>query len=160
MQSHLCQGMRLILSYCCYVFRPGTSLNAPQTASKSGTGFDQGIRPVSQSGRPITGFTRPNSSRPMSGTSNLRDALQSSRRTGTARPMTTLGREVRLSTASLQASGALVDASKLNIQKYASRTGIAMALIDYLLYVEYNTRKALELAAEATKAVSILFFSL
>ena len=96
----------------------------------------------------------------MSGTSNLRDALQSSRRTGTARPMTTLVREVRLSTASLQASGALVDASKLNIQKYASRTGIAMALIDYLLYVEYNTRKALELAAEATKAVSFLSISL
>ena len=27
-----------------------------------------------------------------------------------------------------------------------------MALVDYLLYVQHNTRKALELCAEATKA--------
>ena len=108
---------------------------------------------MSQSGRPITGFARPSSSRPMSGTMNVRDALQSSRRTGTARPATTLGREVRLGTASLAGSstGALVDVEKLNIKKYASRTGLAMVLTDYLLYVEHNTRKALELCAEATK---------
>jgi tetratricopeptide repeat protein 8 len=67
--------------------------------------------------------------------------------------MTTLGREVRLGTASLSslATGALVDVEKLNVKKYASRTGLAMALTDYLLYVEHNTRKALALCAEATK---------
>jgi tetratricopeptide repeat protein 8 len=93
----------------------------------------------------------------MSGSSGgtVRDLLQSRSRGGTAssRPMTTLGREVRLGTASLAAasSGNLIDVEKLNIKKYASRTGIAMVLCDYLLYVEHNTRKALELCAEATK---------
>ena len=41
---------------------------------------------------------------------------------------------------------------KLNIKKYAAKTGLAMALLDYLLYVEHNNRKALELCAEATMA--------
>lgn len=132
------------------VARPGTSLNAPQTGSKPG-GYDQGIRPMSQSGRPVTGFLRPMSSRPTSGTADVRDALQS-RGSTAMRPMTTLGREVRLGTASLSSTGngPLVDASKLNIKKYASKTGLAMILTEYLLYVEHNTRKALELCAEAT----------
>ncbi|KAJ1436097.1 hypothetical protein B484DRAFT_445830 [Ochromonadaceae sp. CCMP2298] len=129
--------------------RPGTSLNKPQTAAKSGS-YDPMVRPVSQSGRPVTGFARPSSSRPI-GTGNVRDALQSSRRTGTARPMTTLGREVRLGTASLASSGALVDVERLNVKKYAGKLGIAMVLVDYLLYVEHNVRKALELCAEGTK---------
>lgn len=47
----------------------------------------------------------------------------------------------------------MVDVERLNVQKYATRTGLAMAVTDYLLYVEHNTRKALELCAEATKAV-------
>jgi tetratricopeptide repeat protein 8 len=135
------------------VARPGTSLSTPRASSKSGS-YDQGMRPVTQSGRPVTGFARPVSSRPMSGLVNVRDTLQSSsRRAGTARPMTTLGREVRLGTASLAASatGALVDVEKLNVKKYAKKTGLAMVLTDYLLCVEHNTRKALELCAEATK---------
>jgi tetratricopeptide repeat protein 8 len=134
--------------------RPGTSLSTPQVSKgSSGSGsYDQGLRPVSQSGRPVTGFARPSSSRPMSGNMSVRDALQSSRRMGTAsRPMTNLGREVRLGTASLSATGALVDVDKLNIKKYAARTGMGMVLVDYLLYVEHNVRKALELCAEATK---------
>lgn len=135
--------------------RPGTSLSAPQTSSSTNKGsYDPAIRPVSQSGRPMTGFARPSSSRPMSGSNtSVRDALQSSRRGGTARPMTTFGREVRLGTASLSSSssGSLVDIEKLNLKKYASRTGLAMVLTDYLLYVEHNTRKALELCAEATR---------
>lgn len=135
------------------VSRPGTSLSAPQTASK-GSSFNPAMRPVSQSGRPLTGFARPSSSSSGSAT-DVRAALQSSsRRGGTARPMTNLGREVRLGTASLAQSstGALVDVEKINIKKYASKTGIAMVLADYLLYVEHNVRKALELCAEATLA--------
>ena len=130
--------------------RPGTSLNTPQTSSK-GSGYDQSIRPVTQSGRPVTGFSRPSSSRPLSGVTSVRDALQSSRGT-TARPMTTLGREVRLGTASLSASnGKLVDLERLNIKKYAARPGLSCILAEYMLYVEHNNRKALELCAEATK---------
>ena len=67
-----------------------------------------------------------------------------------------IGREVRLGTASLQSYGTgsnslLVDVGKLNIKKYAAKQGLAMALLDYLLYVEHNNRKALELCAEATQ---------
>lgn len=139
--------------------RPGTSLSAPQSAksSSSSGSFDQGIRPVSNSGRPMTGFSRPGSSRPMSGnTSNIRDALQSSRRLGTAsggRPMTNMGREVRLGTASLSGSstGGLVNLEKLNIKKYAAKPGLAMILTEYMLYVEHNTRRALDMCAEATE---------
>jgi len=138
--------------------RPGTSLNSSRVSTGGGVGsYDQGVRPVSHSGRPITGFVRPASSRPMSGQSgDIRDALQSRSRMGTAasRPMTTFGREVRLGTASLASSsgqGRLVDVERLNIKKYAKRTGLAMLITDYLLYVEHNTRKALEICAEATQ---------
>lgn len=143
--------------------RPGTSLNAAGGSgdpnSKHAGAYDQGVRPVSSSGRPLTGFSRPGSSRPMSGsTGDMRSALESSRRGGTAsgggRPMTTLGREIRLGTASLQTSGAdggLVNLQKLNIRKYAQKPGLSMILVDYMLYVEHNNRKALEMSAEATE---------
>jgi tetratricopeptide repeat protein 8 len=139
--------------------RPGTSLQSSSQGNSNRTpsgSFDPAVRPVSQSGRPLTGFARPLSSRPTTGsTTDVRTALQTGRRTATAsgRPMTTLGREVRLGTASLSSSssGALVDIDKLNVKKYAPRTGLAMTLTDYLLYVEHNTRKALSLCAEATK---------
>jgi tetratricopeptide repeat protein 8 len=88
----------------------------------------------------------------MSGATSVRDALQSRGSTAaSARPMTNLGREVRLGTASLASNGPLVNVERLDIKKYASRTGFAMVLTDYLLYVEHNTRKALELCAEATQ---------
>lgn len=135
------------------ICRPGTSINSANTASRQGS-YDPSVRPMSQSGRPITGFARPSSSRPTTGSNmDLRTALQSSRRSGTARPMTNLGREVRLGTASLSsnANGPLVDVEKLNIKKYARKTGLAMVLAEYLLYVEHNTRKALDLCSEATK---------
>ena len=133
------------------VARPGTSLSNPQYANKNSGSYDPVIRPVTNGGRPVTGFTRPASSRPMSGSVNIGDALQS--RGGiSARPMTNLGREIRLGTASLSSTGALVDVGRLNIKKYASKPGLAMILFDYLLYVEHNIRKALELCAEATKA--------
>lgn len=149
--------------FIAFLSRPGTSLRTPQhqtgrggtaTTSSSG-GYDQGVRPVSQSGRPLTGFARPmSSSRPMTGGS-VTDALESNR-VGTAsssRPATTMGRELRLGTASFTSTAtSLVNMEKLNVRKYCTRKGIAMVLVDYLLYVQHNTRKALELCAEATKA--------
>ena len=141
------------------VARPGTSLSAPKGDQRLGSdggvnSYDQALRPVMQSGRPMTGFLRPMSSRPdsSSGSLDIRDALQS--RAGIsagARPMTNLGRELRLGTASLSATGALVDVSRLNTKKYAREPGLAIILVDYLLYVEHNPKKALELCAEATK---------
>ncbi len=140
--------------------RPGTSLNAAKAdgSNKNSNAYDPGVRPVSSSGRPMSGFIRPGSSRPMSATSDIRGALESSRRLGTAsgggRPMTTLGREIRLGTASLSSSGAnggMVNLEKLNIKKYARRAGLSMILAEYMLYVEHNNRKALEMCAEATE---------
>jgi len=59
---------------------------------------------------------------------------------------------VRLGTASMTATagGPFVNVDRLDLRKYARRSIIAKALCDYLLYVEHNPRKALELAAEAT----------
>lgn len=129
--------------------RPGTSLSNPRAASSSGP--DQSVRPVSSSGRPTTGFARPGSSRPMSGAVSVDQAFKGSR-PGTSRPATTLGREVRLGTASMLSStnGVFIDVQKLDMRKYAKRPALAMVLVDYLLHVEHNPRKALELCSEAT----------
>ena len=62
------------------------------------------IRPVSKQGRPLTGFARPGSNRPLTGSSQKIDtaaALQGNR-PGTNRPITSGGRYIRLGTASLQ----------------------------------------------------------
>ena len=48
-------------------------------------------------------------------------------------------------------SGAFIDVGRLDLRKYASRPALAKVLADYLLHVECNPRKALELCAEATK---------
>jgi len=51
--------------------------------------------------------------------------------------MTTLGREVRLGTASMVSqSGVFIEVDKLDMRKYAARPALAMVLIDYLLHVE------------------------
>lgn len=70
--------------------RPGTSLSRPMTKA-SGAG-DQSMRPMTQSGRPLSGFLRPGtSSRPGSGAVSVSQALKGNK-PGTARPATTLGR--------------------------------------------------------------------
>ncbi|GMF64486.1 unnamed protein product [Phytophthora lilii] len=131
--------------------RPGTSLNRPN--SRAGTG-DPSLRPMTSTGRPLSGFARPGtSSRPGTGSMSVDRALQGNR-PGTSRPATTLGRQVRLGTASMKASdsGVFIDVNRLDFKRYAKRPAIAKALVDYLLYCEHNPRKALELAAEATVA--------
>ena len=75
--------------------RPGTSLSAPKAATTA----DGSIRPMSSSGRPTTGFARPGSGM-RTGTAGMSvDQAFKGNKPGTARPMTTLGREVRLGTA-------------------------------------------------------------
>lgn len=134
--------------------RPGTSLNRPNTRAGAG-GADPGLHPMTASGRPLSGFARPGtSSRPGTGSMSVDRALQGSR-PGTSRPATTLGRQVRLGTASMQqleGSGVFIDVNRLDLKRYAARPAIAKALVDYLLYHEHNPRKVLELAAEATVA--------
>ena len=71
---------------------------------------------------------------------------------GTARPMTTMGRQVRLGTASMlsHSGGPFIDVNRLDLRKYAARPALAKVLCDYMLYHEHNAKKALELASEAT----------
>uniref|UniRef100_A0A8C0AY05 Tetratricopeptide repeat domain 8 n=1 Tax=Buteo japonicus TaxID=224669 RepID=A0A8C0AY05_9AVES len=77
------------------VARPGTSLKLPGTSQ--GGGPSPAVRPVTQSGRPITGFVRPStqSGRP----STMEQAIKTPRTALTARPITSAsGRYVRLGT--------------------------------------------------------------
>ena len=116
---------------------------------------DQSVRPVSSGGRPLTGFARPSTGNTMGGDGrnmSVEKAFKGSR-PGTSRPVTTLGRQVRLGTASMvsQKGGPFIDSSRLDIHKYAHRKDLAKVLCDYLLYHEFNPRMALELAAKATK---------
>jgi len=129
--------------------RPGTSLSNPKT----GGGTNQAVRPVSSSGRPMSGFSRPatNSGRPMSGQVSVDQAFRGDG-SGTKRAATALGRELRLGTASMASiDGIFINVDKLDMRKYARRPALAMALADYLLHVEVNPRRALELCAEATE---------
>jgi len=129
--------------------RPGTSLSHNRT-----TGPDQSVRPVTKSGRLSTGFARPGTnSRPTSQQSmakRLDTAMKGGR---SSRPSTSLGRQIRLLTASAAArnSDTFIDVDRLDMRKYALRPSIARALCDYLIYHDANPRKALELAAEATE---------
>lgn len=69
--------------------RPGTSFNGPRQGT---AGPNQAIRPVSSSGRPLTGFMRPGTSaRPGTGAASVDQAFRGSR-PGTSRPVTALGR--------------------------------------------------------------------
>jgi len=125
--------------------RPGTSLQRPGTQQRPGT---MSMRPTTGSGRPVTGFARPgtqsgrNTSGGRPGTMNMRQVLQSrmNSRMGTARPVTTSGRYMRLGTASMlaQAGGPFVDIERLDLRKYANRTLLAKVLMDYILYAEHK----------------------
>jgi len=136
--------------------RPGTSLNRPLTKTEAAGTPSQVVRPVSASGRPLTGFARPGTNRPTSSSAgrDITTAMQGNR-PGTSRPLTSMGRLVRLGTASMQHQdgGEFVRLETLDLHKYAQRPAIAKALCDYMIYYARNPRKALELASEATQAV-------
>jgi tetratricopeptide repeat protein 8 len=155
--------------------RPGTSLRRPGTSAAGGgasssaqsarSALDAAVRPMTASGRPVTGFARPGTSYKGSssggvggvggrGMTSSVDAAFRSGRAGTARALTALGRAVRLGTASLLSApgGPFLDASRLDLRKYAARPALGKALCDYLLYVDHDPQRAMELAALATVA--------
>eukprot|EP00879_Flechtneria_rotunda_P021995 GHRR01023196.1.p1 GENE.GHRR01023196.1~~GHRR01023196.1.p1 ORF type:complete len:416 (+),score=162.18 GHRR01023196.1:766-2013(+) len=121
------------------------------------------MRPMSSSGRPLTGFMRPRTSAARPGTGSTKPAtalsmaLKGARpATSASRPVTTSGRFVRLGTASLAAAaagGPFIVPERLDLRKYAARPNLARVLCDYIIYVDHNMRKALELAAYATNEV-------
>jgi len=95
---------------------------------------------------------RPGTNRPVTGASrgNLTTAL-AGQRPGTNRPVTSGGRMLRLGTASMMSqNGQFIMADKLNAKNIAKKKHIAKAVVDYLIYVECNFRRALDIASEAT----------
>uniref|UniRef100_A0A8C5X127 Tetratricopeptide repeat domain 8 n=1 Tax=Malurus cyaneus samueli TaxID=2593467 RepID=A0A8C5X127_9PASS len=132
------------------VARPGTSLKLPGTSQ--GGGPSPAVRPVTQSGRPITGFVRPStqSGRP----STMEQAIRTPRTALTARPITSAsGGYVRLGTASMLTSpdGPFINLSRLNLSKYAQKPKLAKALFEYIFHHENDVKNALDLAALATE---------
>eukprot|EP00075_Anas_platyrhynchos_P025050 XP_027314303.1 tetratricopeptide repeat protein 8 isoform X2 [Anas platyrhynchos] len=109
------------------VARPGTSLKVPGTSQDAGP--SPAVRPVTQSGRPITGFVRPStqSGRP----STMEQAIKTPRTAVTARPVTSAsGRSVRIGTASMitNPDGPFINLSRLNLGNYAEKPKLAKAL--------------------------------
>ncbi|KAG2378736.1 hypothetical protein C9374_007884 [Naegleria lovaniensis] len=148
--------------------RPGTSLKRPLTNSSGKRSANPSIRPQTKDGRPITGFSRPgtNSGRGTSsrggtgtagqsrgGTSSIENIFKGSR-PGTTRPVTSTGRFVRLGTASMKISGMdqeyAISTEHIDLKKYATMPPLAKALYDYLIFVEHDVKRALELASYAT----------
>eukprot|EP00966_Prymnesium_polylepis_P215880 4998100-Prymnesium_polylepis.1 len=105
--------------------RPGTSLARPQTSSVMGAP-GQGMRPMSASGRPLSGYARPGTGSAPNSRGGVEGAMQGNR-PGTARPVTALGRLVRLGTASMlsEAGGPFINADRLDLRKYAARPALA-----------------------------------
>lgn len=131
------------------VARPGTSLRTPGTAQG---GPSQAVRPVTQSGRPLSGVVRPGTqTRP----GTMEQAIRTPRSAHTARPLSSAaGRFVRLGTASILSSpdGPFINLSHLNVPKYASQPTLARVLFNYMYYHENDARTALNFAAQATQA--------
>lgn len=72
-------------------------------------------------------------------------------RTRAGMPMTSSGRALRLSTASLaQAGDKFFESEKINYKNLARKKTQSRLVFKYLFYVEHNLKRALELAAEAT----------
>jgi len=121
--------------------RPGTSLNAPSTASANGrprSGMAMGMRPMSALNRPITGFTRP-STQSHSGSNSK------------GRPLTMNGRLLRLGTQSMLCeSDKFINAETLNLSKFCRDGVLSKVLINFLFYSEKNVRKCLELCSLST----------
>ncbi|XP_018426566.1 PREDICTED: tetratricopeptide repeat protein 8 isoform X4 [Nanorana parkeri] len=132
------------------VARPGTSIR--QATAKKIEGPSPAVRPVTQSGRPLTGFVRPSTQSGRPGT--MEQAIRTPRTANTARPITSAsGRHVRLGTASMLTNpdGPFINLSRLNLSKYAQNPGLAKTLFDYIFHHENDVKNALELAAQATE---------
>ncbi|XP_055448913.1 tetratricopeptide repeat protein 8 isoform X1 [Psammomys obesus] len=130
--------------------RPGTSLKLPGTNQIGGP--SQAIRPITQAGRPITGFIRPSTQSGRPGT--MEQAIRTPRTAYTARPITSSsGRFVRLGTASMLTSpdGPFINLSRLNLIKYSQKPKLAKALFEYIFHHENDVKMALDLASLSTE---------
>lgn len=120
--------------------RPGTSLRI-NTSQQS--------RPITSSGRPMTGVVRPGTM------SRVGTSSGSIVRAGTGmRATTSGGRYLRVATASLQSinSNFSLDTKDINPKTIVKKKSVSKAVADYLFYVERNYKLILEICAEATVA--------
>ena len=133
--------------------RPGTSLQRIGTSMK-GFGQNQLTKPMTSSGRPLSGVVRPGSIRGTSSSQNRLQTVSKTQRLGTTRATTSGGRYVRLATASLQSlnSSLSLNVADINPKTVVKRRSVAKAVVDYLFYVEKNFRKMLEICSEGTIA--------
>ena len=129
--------------------RPGTSLR------QTGTSRAQNpmIRPISSTGRPVTGVVRPGSVARV-GTASGQVLRGTTGRVGTSRATTSGGRYLRIATASLQSlnSNFSLDTKDINPKKIVLKKSLSKAVADYLFYVEKNFKLLLEISSEATIA--------
>lgn len=125
--------------------RPGTSLRVGTSAK----GANPMIRPVTSSGRPLTGVVRPGTVQ-RQGTATI--AFLNPGRIGTSRATTSGGRYLRIATASLQSlnSSLSLDTKDINPKTIVQKKSVAKAVADYLFYVEKNFKLLLEISSEAT----------
>ncbi|XP_027196782.2 tetratricopeptide repeat protein 8 [Dermatophagoides pteronyssinus] len=130
--------------------RPGTSLRTATPTSLARQSTSQAIRPVTQSGRPLSGMIRPGTNS-IGPNQSLESALSAPRTGYSARPMTTAsGRHARLGTASMialqESGGEFLNVERLNIDKYSKMAPMARALFEYIFHNQCNFRIALQLA--------------
>ena len=126
--------------------RPGTSFK--------NVGSTQGAaaRPVTSTGRPMTGVVRPGTiSRIAPSSSNI---VRAGTGMNLTRAMTSGGRYLRAATASLQSinSSMTLDTKSINPKTIVIKKSLSKAVVDYLFYVEKNYKLFLEIASEGTKA--------
>ena len=138
--------------------RPGTSLRPPTSAangsnSSATDAISASIRPMTGSGRPLSGFVRPGTQSRSKADGGAADAAFKGGRPGTSRPMSVAGRYVRLGTQSLLSNNSqFITPERIDCTRYSKpeRLVEGSVLLDYLMVVEQNYRKALELAAVLT----------
>ena len=107
--------------------RPGTSLRTSAATTR-------GQRPVTNSGRPVSGYAHPTASVSRNGT-----------------PTTSASRQFsRLATASLAFSGDEPDVTSINASKFARNPFLSRILVDYLIQRLRDPIRAVTLAAECT----------
>lgn len=123
---------------------PGTSLQRPDSRY-----INQGIRPMSSSGRPLTGYVRPET---RSNNNETDKNSQLKRLTTGNRIMTSNGRNVRVATASLQSLNSTLNLniSDINPKSIVKKKSLSRAVIDFLYYVDSNFKKCLEICSEGT----------
>ncbi|CAF2880839.1 unnamed protein product [Rotaria sp. Silwood2] len=131
---------------------PGTSFRQPTAnPNASMSGPSPAMRPMTMSGRPITGMLRLNTQSTQGG-KNMESILKTARTAATARPVTTAtGRFVRLGTASMLSTpdGPFIQVGRLNLPKYAQNQALAVSLFEHLFHHANDVRTALQLATNA-----------